>query len=515
MAVHHADPKVLASLLRTLGSPDEITVGCCGPLVRERRSVRVPGRPGEAPPAMSPSQVELLERHGAFSLLALPLLARDTLLGALVVARFAEPFDDEEEETFRDAARSIALAIDNARLFDDLQRERRRADKALATLAALVASAPIGMALVDGDLRFVHVNDQLARMSGLSAERHLGRALRELSPALADVVEPLARRVIETGAPVLDVALSLVLASASGDLRHLRASYYPVSIDGGPGVGAMVLDVTDQVRAARVEAGARAEAEAENRAKDDFLAVLSHELRTPLTATLGWLRILRTRPPDPELLRRALKVMERNVRSEAHLVDDILDVSRIVAGKLRLDPRAIEFCPMVQAAVDLVVPIAEANAVALEVVLAPACGVVLGDPARLQQVIWNLLSNAIKFTPAGGRVRLEGDLAGADVELRVTDTGRGIAAEFLPRVFERFAQADSSRIGAPAGLGLGLAIARQLVALHGGSLTASSPGLGLGSTFMLTLPAAPELAESVERGSDPGSFREGRAPESR
>ena len=506
VAVHHADPKVLASLLRSLGTPEEISVGCWGPLVRERRPVRVLARPGAVPPGMSPWQIELIERYGAIALLGLPLLSRDALLGALIVGRFVDPFDEDEEDAYRDAAQRIALAIDNARLFDDLRREQRRADETQATLEALVASARIGMGLVDGELRLVHVNDQLARMNGQSAEHHVGRTLREVSHPLADTVESLARRVIETGAPVLDAALRVELPPGSGDHRHLRGSYYPVSIGGGPGVGALILDVTDQVRAAEAEAHARAQAVAENRAKDDFLAALSHELRTPLTALLGWLGILRGKTPDPELLARALGIMERNVRTEARLVDDILDVSRIVAGKLRLELCALDLDTTVRAAMELVAPAAEAKVVTLEVVVAPACGAVLGDPTRLQQVIWNLLSNAIKFTPAGGRVRVEVTCAGPRAHLRVSDTGCGITAEFLPHVFERFAQADTSPTLAPGGLGLGLAIAGHLAELHGGSLTASSPGVGLGATFTLTLPTAPTAPtapERVEGGCDP------------
>jgi PAS domain S-box-containing protein len=384
---------------------------------------------------------------------------------------------------------------DDARLLHDLQRKLAQAE---ATLEALVMSAPMGMALVDSGLRFVHVNERLARMNGLPVAAHLGRTLREVSPVIADALEPIARRVLDTGVPV-DAAHRLELPEGSGDVRHFRSSYFPVVVGGEPGMGAFAVDVTTEVRAAEAEGHARVAAEADGRAKEDFLAVLSHELRTPLTAMLGWLRVLRARPNDPELLARGFHIMERNVRNEAQLVDDILDVSRIVAGKVRLEPLAVDLGAAVRAAVDVVTPSAENKAIAIELRLEPA--LVLADPGRLQQIIWNLLANAIKFTPAGGRVRVEGAHAGALVELRVIDSGCGIAPEFLPRVFERFAQADTSTAG---GLGLGLSIAQHLVERHGGSLTASSPGAGLGATFTLTLPAAPAPAAGEELAAETG-----------
>jgi signal transduction histidine kinase/CheY-like chemotaxis protein len=246
-------------------------------------------------------------------------------------------------------------------------------------------------------------------------------------------------------------------------------------------------------------------AEVRNRENEQFLAVLSHELRTPLTAILGWIQILRSKPFDAALLERALKVMDRNARSEVRLIDDILDVSRMVANKLPLSMRAADLNAIAQAAADVVVPEAEAKAVAVEIALDPAPLLVLADVVRLQQVIGNLLSNAVRFTPKGGKVRVETVRVGDQARVLVRDNGQGIDPDLLPHVFERFRQGDSSTTRAHGGLGLGLTIARHLVEQHGGTLAASSAGVGLGATFTASIPAAP--ASEPTRGSDPGSER--------
>jgi PAS domain S-box-containing protein len=230
------------------------------------------------------------------------------------------------------------------------------------------------------------------------------------------------------------------------------------------------------------------EAEIANRAKDEFLATLSHELRTPLNALVGWTSMLRTGKLDPPTVERALDALERNTRAQVQLIDDLLDVSRIISGKLRLDVRPVELGAVVEAAVDATRPAATAKDIAIAVDVDPLAGPVPGDPDRLQQVVWNLLSNAIKFTPKGGRVRVQVEPIDSRVRLRVTDTGQGIAPEFLPFIFERFRQAESPTIRTHGGLGLGLAIVRHLVDLHGGTVRAESAGEGRGSTFTVELP---------------------------
>jgi signal transduction histidine kinase/CheY-like chemotaxis protein len=232
------------------------------------------------------------------------------------------------------------------------------------------------------------------------------------------------------------------------------------------------------------------EAEEANRLKDQFLATLSHELRTPLNAIVGWTRMLADGQLDPDTQARAVASIDRNARAQTKLIEDILDVSRIVSGKLHLNVRAVDLGALVQAGVDSVAHAAEAKEIRLESSVDPAAAAVSGDPDRLQQVLWNLLSNAIKFTPRGGRVSVRVTRPDSQVEIVVADDGIGIRPEFLPHVFERFRQADASSTRAHGGLGLGLAIVRHLVELHGGTVRTESPGEGKGATFRVLLPLA-------------------------
>ena len=233
---------------------------------------------------------------------------------------------------------------------------------------------------------------------------------------------------------------------------------------------------------------AKREAEEATRAKDEFLAVVSHELRTPLTAILGWARMLKTGGLDERMAARARDSIERNAESQNQLIGDLLDFSRIISGKIRLDVGRVEPASVIEAALDVVRPAADAKEIRLQAILDPKAGPVSGDPERLQQVMWNLLSNAVKFTPKGGRVQVRLARVNSSVEITVSDTGQGISAEFLPYVFERFRQADTTTTRRQSGLGLGMAITRHLVELHGGTVRAESPGEGLGATFVVTLP---------------------------
>lgn len=238
------------------------------------------------------------------------------------------------------------------------------------------------------------------------------------------------------------------------------------------------------------ERTARAEAERAGRMKDEFLATLSHEIRTPLNAILGWTHILGKRARQDDELEKGLAVIERNAKAQSRIVADLLDMNRIVNGKLRLDMRSISIAPLVQSAVDTVLPSAAAKGLHLHADLDAACAPVRGDSERLQQVFLNLLSNAIKFTPTGGRVGVLLKPISAHVQISVADTGEGIDPAFLPHVFDRFRQADGSTTRRHGGLGLGLAIVKQLVELHGGSVGATSVGPGMGSTFVVMLPLA-------------------------
>ncbi|KFA93021.1 sensor protein [Archangium violaceum Cb vi76] len=258
-----------------------------------------------------------------------------------------------------------------------------------------------------------------------------------------------------------------------------------------------------------------AETQAANRAKDEFLAVMSHELRTPLTAVLGWTQMLRNRQGDAKAVEKGLAVIERNARTLAQLIEDVLDVSRIITGKLTLHRRGVELVGVVQAAVEVVKPHAEQKGVSLSLevdVGGNGAAMLVGDPGRLQQVCWNLLVNAVKFTPAGGRVYVRVERDERELRVRVTDTGKGIRADFLPHLFERFWQADGSATREHGGLGLGLAIVHHLVGLHGGQVRAESEGEGKGSTFTVALPV-PAVLPEAKTDALPGA--ETQAPEVR
>jgi signal transduction histidine kinase/CheY-like chemotaxis protein/HAMP domain-containing protein len=265
------------------------------------------------------------------------------------------------------------------------------------------------------------------------------------------------------------------------------------------GLAPHIATAIDNARLYERQQAARAEAEAANTLKDEFLATLSHELRTPLNAVLGWARMLKTSSLDEATAKRAIDVIERNAHAQMQLIEDLLDVSRIIAGKLRLDVKAVSPAAVIEAAVDALRPAAEAKAIRLQPVLDPRAGPVSGDPDRLQQVVWNLLSNAVKFTPRGGRVQIRLVRVNSHVEIVVTDTGKGIAADVLPFVFDRFRQADSSSQRAYGGLGIGLALVKNLVELHGGSVQAVSPGPDQGATVTVKLPLMLH-AETAERG---------------
>jgi PAS domain S-box-containing protein len=260
------------------------------------------------------------------------------------------------------------------------------------------------------------------------------------------------------------------------------------------GFAKVTRDLTERRRVESLEEAARR--------MNEFLAMVSHELRTPLNSMLGWIRLIRSGRLDDETFDRGITTIERNTLSQAQLIEDLLDVSRIVSGKLRLAVEPVDLEPVVRAAVDSVRLAADAKAIQLQIIVDTTAGRVSGDPARLQQVIWNLLSNAIKFTPKGGKVRLDLVRAGSSIEIVVTDTGRGIAPDFLPHVFERFRQADASITRAQGGLGLGLAIVKHLVEAHGGTVHAESAGEDAGSTFVVRLPVL-AVRQDVSGASDP------------
>jgi PAS domain S-box-containing protein len=260
------------------------------------------------------------------------------------------------------------------------------------------------------------------------------------------------------------------------------------------GFGKVTRDLTERKNAEEQrlqlarEQVARSEAEAASRAKDEFLATISHELRTPLNAILGWGRMLRKSRLNEENFIRGLDTIERNAKLQAQLIDDLLDVSRIISGKLRLTVMPIDLSPIIESAIDSIRPAADAKGIRLQVLLDSNAGLISGDPDRLQQIVWNLLSNAVKFTEKQGRIQVRLQRINSHVEITVSDNGRGISPDFLPYVFDRFRQADSSISRMHGGLGLGLAIVRHLVELHGGTVRAQSPGERQGATFTVEMP---------------------------
>ena len=271
----------------------------------------------------------------------------------------------------------------------------------------------------------------------------------------------------------------------------------------------MTLDITDRKtieerRAALLEAERTARKEAERAGRDERRIPRHPEprLRTPLNAILGWAQILRGNASDPQDVADGIEVIERNARAQTQIIEDLLDMSRIISGKIRLDVQRIDLSSVVQASIETVRPAANAKGVRLQVVLDPITKPVTGDPNRLQQVFWNILTNAVKFTPKNGRVQVILERVNSHLEVSVTDTGEGIDPSFLPYVFDRFRQADAATTRKHGGLGLGLAIVRQLVELHGGSVRVKSPGLGKGTTFIVALPLTvihPEMEPDAER----------------
>ncbi len=297
---------------------------------------------------------------------------------------------------------------------------------------------------------------------------------------------------------VMVLHMSASFVTAEDQVRGLEAGADGYLIDPvSPGVFLATTDALLRLsRAERAlkemltrEQAARAEAESANRLKDDFLATLSHELRTPLNAIIGWTTLMRTISMDDDARRKAIDTIERNAKSQAALIEDLLDVSRITQGQLRLTWLPVHLPAIVAAAIDTIRPSADAKGLTLATDLAVDPMVtVQGDPVRLQQVVWNLLSNAVKFTPQGGRVEAALALNADYVQLRVSDNGRGIKPDFMPLIFDRFRRADVSSTSVGGGLGLGLAIARQLVEMHGGTLSATSDGENRGTTFIVRLP---------------------------
>ncbi len=380
---------------------------------------------------------------------------------------------------------------------------------------AILSNTPDFAYVFDLNYRVIYANTTLLHMWGRSAEDTIGKGFLEIGyePWHAEMHEREIDQVVATKLPIRGEV------PFNGTFGKRIYDYIFVPIIGEDGeveaVAGTTRDVTDRKRNEEdreqlltSERAARSEVERVSRMKDEFLATLSHELRTPLNAMLGWAQILRRKPPTPEILNQGLSVIDRNARLQAQLIADLLDMSGIISGKMRLEILRVELPLVIESALESIRPAADAKGVRLQSALQAIPESVFGDAGRIQQVIWNLLSNAVKFTPRDGYVEVALALIDSYIQISVTDSGKGIAAEFLPHVFERFRQADSSTSRAHGGLGLGLAIVKQLTELHGGSVSVDSKGLGCGTTFSVCLPMSPArtgptigsrtLLESVE-----------------
>jgi len=368
-----------------------------------------------------------------------------------------------------------------------------------------------GIVTTDNKLNVVQWNHWMEQHTGKRASEVTGKNLLELFPELTE------RRLhrnykwaLEGQVRVLSQALHnylIAMPALSGEHDYAQMQQAvrisPLSHEGRViGTLTIIEDVTERVaREAKLHAQieersrllsseklARNEAERANRLKDEFLATISHELRNPLNAILGWAHMMRVGKLNESNTERAVETIYRNAKSQSQLIADLLDVSRIISGKLRLDVRTVDLLSIVNAAIDSIRPAADAKGIRLQTTLDPAAGPLSGDADRLQQIVWNLLSNAVKFTPKGGHISVKLQRGASHVEIVVSDSGLGISKEFLPYVFDRFRQADASTTRTHGGLGLGLSIVHQLVDLHGGSVTVQSEGEGKGATFTISLP---------------------------
>ena len=384
--------------------------------------------------------------------------------------------------------------------------ELEKALEASAYLAAIVESSDDAIISKDLNGTIQSWNAAAQRLFGYTAAEIVGKPVRLIIPAdrQAEEDDILAR--LRKGERIDHY--QTVRQAKDGRQLDVSITVSPVRDASGKVVGASKIarDITEQKRAVaererllEAERVARAEAERASRVKDDFVAMVSHELRTPLNAILGWTQLMTRARNDPAVIERGLDVVARNTRLQAQLISDLLDISRIVSGKLALDVRSVDFRAIVGQAIEPVEEDARSKGVEIVLDLREGTTLVSGDASRLQQIVWNLVSNAIKFTPRGGQVRVGLDFSGAQARLEVTDDGVGIRPEFLPHVFDRFHQADRSITRRYGGLGLGLSIVKHLVELHGGEVRASSEGEGRGATFTVTLPVVGEAVETERR----------------
>lgn len=374
------------------------------------------------------------------------------------------------------------------------QRRREELRTSEVRYRRLFEAARDGILMLNAaTLKITDVNPFLTELLGYTRDEFIGKELWELGffqdkKASQDAF----RELQEKGFIRYE---DLPLQTTRGELRDVEFICNVYDEGGDPVIQCNIRDISERKRAQlecsqllETAVAAQAEADRANAIKDEFLALLSHELRTPLTSILGWSQMLADGNLAPVESTHAVEIILRNARAQRQLIDDLLDVSRIITGKLRLEVRQVELAPLIRAVIDGLRPAAQARAIDLQTEFDLSVRPISGDPDRLQQVVWNLLTNAIKFTPHGGQVRVRLQHIDSQVGITVNDTGLGIDPDLLPHVFDRFRQSDSSTTRNHGGLGLGLSIVRQLVELHGGTVTVDSPGTGGGTTFKVMLP---------------------------
>jgi PAS domain S-box-containing protein len=436
---------------------------------------------------------------GLFRLIALMLLAA----GVDVPVRGRRQAEQELRLTLAEMEervnmRTRQLSEVNAQMMDEIA-EREKAEAALREtnkfIKEIINSAGDGMAVMDRQQRFVLWNRAMEEKLGLTPSEVIGRSAQEIFPEMVHLECELLHARALAGETVTGPDIEIPCPGGRNSWWSVTCA--PHRNSGGEVIGIIALlhDITARKQAEKRvaeslvrEQEARCEAETASRLKDEFLATVSHELRTPLSAIIGWARMLRDGSVREERVPYALDVITRNARMQAQLINDLLDVSRIISGKLLIETTPVELSSVIAGAVSTIRHAAEARSIQLEVQTPAAPQMVSGDADRLQQVVWNLLSNAVKFTPSGGRIAVALENSAQQAQITISDTGQGIAAEFLPCVFDRFSQADNSITRRHGGLGLGLSIVRHLVELHGGSVAVESAGRGQGATFTIRLP---------------------------
>jgi PAS domain S-box-containing protein len=441
---------------------------------------------------------ETIMDEGIRALAFIPLSGTQGVAGKFMLY-CDEPHDftPDEIRLAETIANHIGFVIERRRTEMELRASQRE-------FQDVVDNAPVGIHWLGPDGTILWANRAELELLGYSEEEYIGHHVGEfhVDPA---IVEEIMSRLREHRHELH--SYEAPMRCRDGSIRHVLISTN-VFADGDRFIHkrCFTRDITDRKlmeeeleNLLQREQESRRHVERVNRLKDEFLATLSHELRTPLQAMLGWSRLLLSERLEPHQVQRAAEIIERNASVQARLIDDLLDMSRIISGKVSLNLAPVDMADVIISALETVRPAAEAREIDLRTVLRPNCPVIIGDQERLHQVVWNLLMNAIKFTPRGGTVIAWLNATADGLEMAIQDSGEGIAAEFLPFVFERFLQGDASTTRRQGGLGLGLAIVRNLVEHHGGRVSAESPGVGLGATFRVVLPVparAPALTHS-------------------